>query len=282
MYSSESKDGKKKSSKAKKGKASRRRGILKKAKSEALLEASPALESTRKGKRACKKKRVHPAASEALPPAASVSKGKRKAACKKKRANPPGSKALPEAPATKGKRAKKGSNPGPSADATNEAEALAPVAKPKAKSRSHAARPRSPADPAVVQQLLMLLWDYAGCEYDLTGFTLHEQAFPGLRLNVYWSRNHVGIHDKSIKRDIVNFTSPTETIITHLHMAHTVATCLNYCLIVSGYCSIQALHSLQMPLYFFCNSGFQDRRQPRLHGLAGRTCLCGDAEGFDE
>ena len=208
-----SKDSKiKKSRKTKKGKASRRRRILKKAKSnEAIFEVpevpfAPENGSTGKRKRACKKK-----GSKALPPAPEdPSMRKPKRSCKKKGAHLEGSEPLPateDPPACKAKPAK----------------TARPKATPKAKARARGV----PPDPAVVKELLTLLWDYAGCQYELTGFQLHEQTFPGLRLNVYWSRNHVGIHDKSVKKDIVNFTSPTETIITHLHLAHMVATYLN-------------------------------------------------------
>ena len=75
-------------------------------------------------------------------------------------------------------------------------------------------------DPLLVKELLSFLWDYAGMDYEMTGLDYHEQKFPGLRLNIYWSRRQVGITHKASKKDIASFTSQTETIITHLYLAN--------------------------------------------------------------
>ena len=189
----------------------RKRSVLQHAKS---MHAGDVIEApvsvSKKGKKSLKRKGhkkrpAPPAASEPIPfeetpPASKAAKSNRKKAVK------------------------------PASVATDVPEKAKDATKaPKAKAGpKKTAKTKVPADPAVTQELLTIVWDYAGCEYDLTGCDLHVQKFSGLRLNVYWSRDHVGIDDKTAKRDIVNFTSPTETIITHLHLANLVATYLNY------------------------------------------------------
>ena len=79
-----------------------------------------------------------------------------------------------------------------------------------------------PEDAKLVCYLLNLLWSFAGCDYD-PSLRLHEQRYSNLRLNIYWTRCHVGIHDKLKKKDVVNFTSETATISTHLALANMVA-----------------------------------------------------------
>ena len=79
-----------------------------------------------------------------------------------------------------------------------------------------------PEDPEVVRYLLNLLWSFAGCDYE-PNLGLHEQRYSSFRLNIYWTRDHVGIHDKLKKKDVVSFTSETATISTHLALANMVA-----------------------------------------------------------
>ena len=127
----------------------------------------------------------------------------------------------PEAKAKKAPKTKKGGD-----------DSKAPVPKPAVKKpRSKMEKPaatsrrsnlRTATDPLLVDELLTMLWDYAWIDYELTGLGIHEQIYPMLRLNIYWSRDHIGIHDKVKGKDVVNFTTPTATIITHLHLANLV------------------------------------------------------------
>ena len=90
------------------------------------------------------------------------------------------------------------------------------------KRRNSVASTAGPDDSEIVSELVCYLYSCAGAEYEDTGCMLHEQVYPQVRLNIYWTRMHVGIHDKILKRDVVNFTSKTATITTHLYLANLV------------------------------------------------------------
>ena len=131
-----------------------------------------------------------------------------------------------EAKAKAGKRKAEGSKP-KKPTASDDAEIEGPAPRKRTMRRFNGSQ--SP-DPERVEALVDLLRKFSGVGYTDAGLDLDEQRFrPTVHLNIYWSRNHVGVSIKKkgkLEDAGCNFTSKTTTIATHLQLA-------NWC--VSGF-----------------------------------------------
>ena len=76
-------------------------------------------------------------------------------------------------------------------------------------------------EPWMVLALVRLLNRCANEEYDSEKLTMHEQVYGSIKLNIYWSKNGVGLtlRENGKAKDLANFTSKTPTITTHLQQA---------------------------------------------------------------
>ena len=126
-----------------------------------------------------------------------------------------------------------GEEPGNVSEATHSKKRPSPKAKavpaePKGKRTRITPDTAGPPDAIVVNELLKLLWYYDDVKYEDTGLNFHAQRWANVRLNIYWSRNEVGITIKKFQgtnkpKDVCSFTVATTTIATHLYMANIVA-----------------------------------------------------------
>ena len=130
----------------------------------------------------------------------------------------------PKAANKKGR--KRANNPEPTTPSPKKA-----AKKAAAKRRAAAPPPAEVPDRKLVRSFASLLEQVGQVSYEDSGLDLHLQKYnkQGIRLNVYWGRNAVGITVKTpgLKgKDVAYFSTPTPTIATHLQAAQWTASCL--------------------------------------------------------